>query len=163
MKTGLVFTGFFLTIILVSFLIVTPEFALNPYYETRYHWSHLPTQAIPSPDSMIFEKFGPFDSGTSCDYSGKVNFIAESRYLAPTHTYYYKFANTGQHTFCVASKGLAYLTGNFKIRLLPGEIKYFVLTDKHSPKPRSYRLYFYESCGWFSYSGGSLEITIPLN
>jgi len=154
--------GSFLVLLIVSFLLVMPEFMTNSYYDLRYRWSHLPTQTASSVDPTIFKKFGPMDSGGKYNYGSQINFLYESRYDQLTQAYYYRLANTGQNPFCVASEGLAFLTGDVKIRLSPGETKYLVLKDRRPPNLYSYRLHFYESCGWFSYSGGSLELTAPL-
>lgn len=161
MKVVSLIVGAFLILILVSFLLVTPEFILNPYYNVRYHYSHLSAKTDPSPNPSIFEKFGPADSGGSYDYSSQIKFSYASHYNPLTNAYYYRFANTGQSPFCVTSRGFAYLLGNVQIGLSPGEVKYFILQKKGVPSQHSYKLHFQESCGWFSYSGGSLELTVP--
>lgn len=102
------------------------------------------------------------DSGGSYNYGGKINFLYASRYNGSNRTYYHRFANTGQYLFCVTSEGFAHLMGDVQIRLLPGETKYLVLKNVYQSNVYNYRLHFYESCGWFSYSGGSIELTMPV-
>ena len=161
MRTTLLLVGSFLVLLIVSFLLVMPEFITSPYYDLRYRWAHLPTQTVLSLDPAIFKKFGPIDSGGEYNYGSQVNFLYEWRYDQSTQTYYYRFANTGKYPFCVTSEGLARLVGNVNIQLSSGETKYLVLKNGRSPNLFSYRLHFYESCGWLSYSGGSLELTLP--
>ena len=159
-KATLVISGC-LAVLLISFLLVMPEFVLKPYYNVLYYWSHLPSQSISSLDQKIFERFNHSDSGGSYEYGKDVDFLYESRYSQMVNTYYYRFVNRGQRSLCVVSEGFAHLSKNSTMRLAAGETKYRILKDDRPPKERTYRLYFYESCGWFSYSGGSLELTMP--
>lgn len=162
MKTALLIVGVLLVLCFVSFLLVTPEFILNPYYHARYQGSHLSAKIDPSPNPSIFEKFGPADSGGSYNYGSQVSFFYASHHNSLTQTYYYRFGNTGKNSLCATSEGFAYLLGNVKINLAPEETKYFILQKKGAPRQSSYRLHFYESCGLFSNHGGSLELTLPV-
>ena len=161
MKRIVLVVGYFLILCIVSFAMAMPQIFLNPYYNVRYHWSHLPTKPISSFDPSIFEKFGAVDSGGSYQYSNQIHFSYSSHHNSVTHTYYYKFANIGEYPLCVTSQGFAYLLGNVNIHLFPGESEFWVLKDEHTPTLRSYKLHFHESCGWLSYNGGSLELTLP--
>lgn len=160
MRTALLILGSFLVLVAVSFLLVMPDFVLNPYYNIRYSWSHLPIQKTSSLDQAIFDRFKALDSGGSYNYSGGINFLYESRHDAALNAYFYKFANTGKKLFCAKSEGFAYLTGNVEMKLQAGEVKHFVLKEARPPRLRFDKLRFYESCGWLSYSGGELELTV---
>ncbi|MEK7082561.1 MAG: hypothetical protein AAB972_00190 [Patescibacteria group bacterium] len=161
MRKAILIIGGCFALLLVSSLLVTPESILKPYYNVRYHWSHLPTQSVLSLDTEIFEKFNHSDSSGSYNYGKDINFLYGSRHNQSANTYYYRFVNRGQYSLCVTSQGFAHLSGNSTMRLATGETKYLVLKDNRPPEQRSYRLYFYEACGWVSYSGGGLEITVP--
>ena len=161
MKTALFFIAVFLALFMVSLLTFSPELILNPYYNIRYRWSHLPTYAVSSLDSQIFQKFGSHDTGGEFNYSGEINLLYESRHDQSTNTYYYRFANTGRNLFCASSEAFALLTGNSKIKLRPGETKYFILKSEKGSVLNENDLRFFESCGWFSYSGGKIELAVP--
>ena len=161
MKTALFVSAGLLLLLLISFLVVIPEFAVNPYYDIRYRWSHLPTQTASSVDPSIFEKFSSTDSGGSYSSGDRVSFLYETRYDKTTRTYYYKFANNGRGLFCLSSRGFAYLIGAAKIRIEPGETKYFLLKDDRPPRIQSESMRVYDSCGLIPYGGSGFEITAP--